>query len=194
MPQYGINTKKEITMRPLTAVTLVTCLGLALPVTTLAATTTAAPSAAPTAGATAMNMVTQIPAFLKKLDTLRGKALSVTEKAGVTEAVTQGNATLGGIQEKFLGGVSKATGLDSGTLGAIIPSATQPVGNSDLISKIEGKLGKKLGFLQSSGVKAANALRNNSLDGLKTSLAEAVGKKTGLDPQMITGLLPTLGL
>lgn len=159
----------------------------------LAATTTAAAPAAATTGTTAMGMLAQLPAFLTKLDGLRGKALTATEKATVTEAVTQGNNTANGIQNKFLGGIATATGLDAATIGAIIPSATQPVSNSDLTSKLEGKLGKKLGFLQSSGVKAANSLRNNSLDSLKTSLANGVASKVGMDPAMITGLLPMLG-
>lgn len=158
----------------------------------LAATTAAAPAAA-TAGTSAMGMLAQLPAFLTKLDTLRGSALSVAEKATVTDAVTQGNNTLNGIQNKFLGGIASATGLDAATLGAIIPSATKPVSNSDLTSKLESKLGKKLGFMQSTGVKAANSLRNNSLDGLKTSLANGVAAKVGMDPATITSLLPMLG-
>lgn len=166
---------------------------LLLPAAAMAATT-AAPAAAPAAtGTSAMGMLAQLPAFLTKIDTLRGKALTATEKATVTEAVTQGNNTANGIQNKFLGGIASATGLDTASIGAIIPSATQPVSNSDLTSKLEGKLGKKLGFLQSSGVKAANSLRNNSLDNLKTSLANGVASKVGMDPAMITGLLPMLG-
>lgn len=166
---------------------------LLLPAAAMAATT-AAPTAAPAAtGTSAMGMLAQLPAFLTKIDTLRGKALSATEKATVTEAVTQGSNTANGIQNKFLGGIASATGLDAATLGAIIPSATQPVSNSDLTSKLESKLGKKLGFLQSSGVKAANSLRNNSLDSLKTSLANGVASKVGMDPATITGLLPMLG-
>lgn len=158
----------------------------------IAATTTTAPAPA-SAGTSAMGMLAQLPAFLTKIDTLRGKALSVAEKATVTDAVTQGNTTLNGIQSKFLGGIASATGLDAATLGAIVPSATQPVSNSDLTSKLESKLGKKLGFMQSTGVKAANSLRNNSLDGLKTSLANGVAAKVGMDPATISGMLPMLG-
>lgn len=175
-------------------------IGLLLPAAAaLAATTTATPAATATApagastGTTAMGMLAQLPAFLTKLDSLRGKALSATEKATVTEAVTQGNNTATGIQNKFLGGIASATGLDAATIGAIIPSATQSVSNSDLTSKLEGKLGKKLGFFQNYGVKAANSLRNNSLDSLKTSLASGVASKVGMDPTIITGLLPMLG-
>lgn len=173
-------------------------ISLLMPAAALAATTTATPPAttsapAATTGTTAMGMLAQLPAFLTKLDTLRGTALSVTEKATITEAVTQGNNTATGIQNKFLGGIASATGLDAATIGAIIPSATQPVSNSDLTSKLEGKLGKKLGFFQNYGVKAANSLRNNSLDSLKTSLASGVASKVGMDPAIISGLLPMLG-
>ncbi|MDQ8036338.1 MAG: hypothetical protein REI12_02885 [Pedobacter sp.] len=157
-----------------------------------ASTTTAAPATAST-GTTAMGMLAQLPAFLTKLDAMRGTALTVAEKATVTEAVTQGNNTVNGIQNKFLGGIASATGLDAATIGAIIPSATKPVSNSDLTSKLESKLGKKLGFMQSSGVKAANSLRNNSLDSLKTSLANGVASKVGMDPALITSMLPMLG-
>lgn len=157
------------------------------------AASTTAPAAPTSTGTSAMGMLAQLPAFLSKLDALRGSALTVAEKATVTDAVTQGNNALNGIQSKFLGGIASATGLDAATIGAIIPSATQPVSNSDLTSKLESKLGKKLGFLQSNGVKAANSLRNNSLDGLKTSLANGVASKIGMDPATITSLLPMLG-
>ncbi|MDI1301706.1 MAG: hypothetical protein PSX71_07360 [bacterium] len=177
-------------------------LALALPLCAQAASTTAKTTAttatktttpsAP-AGTSAIGMLAQLPAFLTRIDTLRGKALTVAEKATVTDAVTQGNTTATGIQSKFLGGVSKATGLDATTLGAIVPGATQGISTPDLTSKIESKLGKKLGFMQSAGVKTANALRNNSLDGLKTTLSDGIAKKIGMDPATIAGLLPMLG-
>lgn len=140
-----------------------------------------------------MDMLAQLPAFLAQLDTLRGKALNVTEKTAVTSVVTQGNTTAQSIQGKFLGGVSKATGLDTATLGLLFPSATKSVSNSDLTSQIEGKLGKKLGVLQKAGATSANTLRNNSLDSLKTTLSNGVAQKVGMDPAMVTGLLPLLG-
>lgn len=158
------------------------------------AVTTPAPAAAPAAANKgAMSMLSQLPAFISKLDALRGKALTVAEKATVSSAVSQGDSTANGIQSQFLGSISKATGVDATALGAMIPSATQGVSTSDLTSKIESKLGKKLGFLQSAGVKSANALRNNSLDGLKTSLSDGIAKKIGMDPATISGLLPMLG-
>lgn len=153
-------------------------------------TATATPAAA---GTSAIGMLAQLPAFLTQIDTLRGKALTVAEKATVTDAVSQGDTAVTGIQSKFLGGISKATGLDATTLGAIVPVATQGISTPDLTSKIESKLGKKLGFMQSAGVKTANALRNNSLDGLKTTLSDGIAKKIGMDPATISGLLPMLG-
>jgi len=47
--------------------------------------------------------------------------------------------------------------------------------------------------MQSAGVKTANALRNNSLDGLKTTLSDGIARKIGMDPATISGLLPMLG-
>jgi hypothetical protein len=172
---------------------LLIALALTLPLYAHAATTTAPAATAPAADTTAAGMMANIPAFLGKLDALRGKALSVSEKAAVTSTVSQGGGVLSGIQDKFIGGLSTASGLDAGSLGAIVPSATQGVSNSDLTSKIESKMGSKLGFFQGTAVKAANSLRNNSLDGLKTTLAEGVAKKVGMDAATITGLLPMLG-
>lgn len=169
-------------------------LALTLPLCAQAASTPATTAAPAAASKSAMSMLAQLPAFMTRLDTLRGKALSVAEKATLSSAVAQGDSTATGIQSQFLGGLSKATGLDAAALGAMIPSATQGVSTSDLTSKIESKLGKKLGFLQSTGVKSANALRNNSLAGLKTSMTEGIAKKIGMDPAMISGLLPMLGL
>lgn len=157
---------------------------------------TAAPassSAAPSTGTSAMGMLAQLPSFLTKLDALRGSALSAAEKTAVTNVVTQSNTALNGVQNKFLGSVASATGLDAATLGVLIPSATQPVSNTALLSGLESKLGGKLSVLQSSGVKAANTLRNNSLDSLKTSLASGIGSKVGMDPAIITSMLPMLG-
>lgn len=155
-----------------------------------AATSSAAPAST---GNSTMGMLAQLPAFLTKLDSMRGTALSVAEKTAVSNVVTQSNSALNGVQNKFLGSVASATGLDAATLGILIPSATQPVSNTALLSGLESKLGGKLNVLQSSGVKAANTLRNNSLDSLKTSLANGVASKVGMDPALITSMLPMLG-
>lgn len=145
------------------------------------------------ATSTALGMMAQLPAFLTQLDTVRGKALTVAEKTAVTNVVNRGNTTVNGIQDQFLSGVSKASGLDTATLGVLFPSATKPVSNSDLSTKLEGKMGSKLNLVQKAAVTSANTLRNNSLDGLKTSLSNGVGKKLGMDPALVTSLLPLLG-
>lgn len=171
---------------------IITALILALPLSAIAATTATAPAAAPTVN-TAATMVANIPTFLTKLDTLRGKALSATEKAAVTGSLTQSNTLLTGIQNKFMGSLSKASGIEPAVLEAIIPSPAQAISNSDLTKKIESKAGKKLSFLQTGTLKAANALRNNSLAGLKTNVSTGVANKVGMDPAVIESLLPLLG-
>ena len=138
-------------------------------------------------------MLAQLPAFLSQLDAVRGKALTATETAGVTNILTTSNNAISGIQSKFINGVAASTGIDPAILSAAFPSATQEVSNSDLTSKLEDKLGKKLGFLQNAGITAANALRNNSLDGIKPTLVNGVASKAGVDPDTITSLLPLLG-
>ena len=151
------------------------------------------PAPAPSASATAVNMVTQVPAFLTQLDKTRGKALTVAEKASVTDLVKKGGDTVNGIQNQFLGTASKASGLDVATMGVLFPSATKPVDTKELTSKVEGKLGKKLGFVQKTALTSANTLRNNSLAGFKTTLSQNVGKQLGMDPVLVEGLLPLLG-
>jgi hypothetical protein len=168
---------------------LLTVLLLSLPLLTQAATTTAPASNS----TTAMGMLAQLPAFLTQLDKVRGKALTLAEKTAVTDVVTQGNSTVNGVQAKFLSTVSKTSGLDTATLGLLFPSATKPVTTSTLTSQVESKLGKKLGYVQKTGISAANSLRNNSLDSLKTSLSNGVGQKLGMDPALVSSLLPLLG-
>ena len=152
---------------------------------------TAAPS---TTTASASNMLAQLPAFLSKLDSARGSALTLSEKVVVTGVVTQGDNAVNGIQSQFLGTVSKYTGMDTATLGALFPSATQPVNDGDLNRKLEGKLGSSLSSVQKAGLKTANTLRNNSLDSLKTSMSDGVAKKLGMDPALVSSLMPLLGL
>lgn len=142
---------------------------------------------------TVPGMVVQIPAFLTKVESVRGKALTVAEKTAAASIITEGNNTANGIQTKFLGAVSKASGLDVATLGLLFPSTTKSVSNSDLTSKIEAKMGSKLGFMQRTAVTSANTLRNSSLDGLKGTLTNGVAQKLGMDPTLVTGLLPLLG-
>jgi hypothetical protein len=165
---------------------------LALPLYVQAAATATAP-AAPTATGAALGMMAQLPTFLTQLDTVRGKALTVAEKTAVTGVVSQANTSLNGIQGQFIGGVSKATGLDAATLGVLFPSATKPVSTSDLTGKVESKMGSKLNFLQKTALTSANTLRNNSLDSLKTNLSNGVAQKLGMDPALVTSLLPLLG-
>jgi len=166
---------------------------LSLVFLTLLSVTVFAADPAPSATATAVNMVTQLPAFLTQLDKTRGKALTVAEKTSVTDLVKKGNDTANGIQNKFLGATSKASGLDVATMSLLFPSATKPVDTKELTSKVEGKLGKKLGFMEKTALTSANTLRNNSLSGFKTTLTQNVGKQLSMDPTLVESLLPLLG-
>lgn len=148
---------------------------------------------APSTASKAVSMVTQIPAFLTKVETARGKALTAAEKTAATSVITEGNNTANAIQGKFIGAISKTTGLDAPTLNLLFPNATKSVSNSDLTSKLETKMGKKLGYLEKAAVTSANTLRSNSLDGLKSSLTNGVAQKLGMDPALVTTFLPLLG-
>lgn len=167
------------------------CLSLACMATT-ASTPVAAPPP-PSTTAKAIGMMAQLPAFLTQLDAARGKALTVAEKTAVTSVVSQANSTVNATQNKFLGAVAKTSGLDMATLGVLFPSATKPVNTSDLANKVESKAGAKLNFMQKTALTSAATLRNNSLESLKGSISNSVAQKVGMDPALVTGLLPLLG-
>lgn len=157
------------------------------------ATTSSTTSSAKPAAATPASTVANIAGFISKLEAARGTALSVAEVAAVSSVTGQATAATAAAQNKFLGAVSKTTGLDTAALGMLFPSATQAVSNSDAVATLEGKMGKKLSLVQSAGLKAANTLRSNSLASAKGALINGVAAKAGVDAGTVTALLPLLG-
>ncbi len=166
-----------------------------LPLTAILAGCPLAQTTAPAAssGTGAAVSPASIGTFLSKLESARGTALSTTEKASVSTAVGQTRSLIDNTQNKFLGTVSQFTGLDTATLGVLMPQATQSLSQNDVISKVESKLGRKLGGAESTAAKAATSLRNNSLDSLKSGLADKVGKLVGMDGDTVQALLPLAG-
>lgn len=152
-----------------------------------------APAGAAPAGATATSPA-NVLTFIQRLEAARGSALGVAEKAAIGGAVTQTRGLVDGAQQRFLGALSQASGLDTFTLGALYPPLGQQLSQAETLQKLEGRLGRKLAGPQAEAVKAATALRNNSLSSLKSSLAGRVGKAAGLDPAIVEGLMPLVGL
>lgn len=167
-------------------------LPLALALSGCPLTQTTVPAGSANTGTTSVSPAS-IGTFLSKLESARGTALSTTEKASVSTAVGQTRSLIDGTQNKFLGTVSQFTGLDTATLGVLMPQATQSLSQNDVISKVESKLGRKLGGAESTAAKAATSLRNNSLDSLKSGLADKVGKLVGMDGDTVQALLPLAG-
>lgn len=150
-----------------------------------------ASGAAPAAtGTSPANVLT----FIQRLEAARGSALGMAEKAAIGGAVTQSRSLVDGAQQRFIGALSTASGLDGATLAALYPPLGQQLSQAETVQKLEARLGHKLAGPQADAVKAATALRNNSLGSLKTSLAGRVGKVAGLDPALVEGLMPLVGL
>lgn len=148
------------------------------------ATAAAAPAGTP------LNLST----FLTRLEAARGSALSVTEKAAVGGAMQQTRSLIDAGQQRFLGVIAQASGMDVGTLGVLYPPASQPLSQADAVGKIEAKLGRHLGGTEAQAIKAATQLRNNSLATLKGSLAGRVGSQLGLPREVVESLFPLAGL
>lgn len=151
-----------------------------------------APSGAAATSAGGVTPAT-VGTFLNKLESTRGTALSVVEKASVVAALGQTRTMIDGAQNKFLGSVSQFTGLDTATLGVLVPQTTQSLSQNDVLSKVESKLGHKLSSTETTAAKAAITLRNNSLSSLKDGLAKQVGKVVGVDGEVVQALLPLAG-
>lgn len=153
--------------------------------------TTTAPAAT---GAAAPSQPMNIATFLNRVEAARGTALTVAEKSQVTVAAQQTRGMIDGAQQKFLGAVGGAIGLDAATVGLLFPNAAQPVSAPVVQKALESKLGKQLSGYESTAVNAATTLRNNSLTSLKSGLATKVGGTVGLPGETVLALLPLLGL
>lgn len=151
-----------------------------------------APASGTAASGTAAPM--NLSTFLTRLDSARGTALTVAQKAAVGGAVQETRSLIDGGQQRFLNAVSQVSGLDSATLGAIFPQATQPVSQTDVVNRLESRIGRKLGGSEAQAAKAATILRNGSLESLKSSLATRVGKVAGVDAAFVETLFPLVGL
>lgn len=149
-----------------------------------------APAGAAAAPAPGMNL----PGFIARLEAARGTALGAAEKAAVGGAVKQTRGLLDAGQQRFIGAVSQVSGLDPVTLGLLFPPANQPVSQVEAVSKLEGRLGRRLGSSEAQAVKAAALLRNNSLSSLRSGLAGKVGSTVGLPGEVVEALLPMVGL
>lgn len=135
-----------------------------------------------------------VATFINRIESARGSALGMTEKMAIGGAVTETRGLVDGAQQRFVGALSQASGLDAATVGALYPPVGTPLSQTETVQKLESRLGRKLATPQADAVKAATALRNNSLSSLKSNLAGHVGKAAGLDPAVVEAMMPLVGL
>lgn len=135
----------------------------------------------------------QAQQFMAAAEAKRGSALTYAEKIQVQGLAGAAKLGLNNAQNSFLNKVGAQVGVSPAIIAALYPEAGQPVSESEAVKRLEARLGKKLTAADQSAVKAATALRNNSVAGLKTSLANGIGNRLGMDGAVVEALLPLLG-
>ena len=179
-------------MRLLTVITLSASLLALTGCAGLGGTSTASGSATASTNSSVATQ-SQTQQFISAVESKRGTALTAAEKIqlqGLSGATKLG---LNNAQSGFLDKIGAQVGLDGTVVAALFPQAGKPVSESSVVSKLESKLGKKLTSADQAAVKAATSLRNNSVGGLKSSLASNIGSRLGMDATVVESLLPLLG-
>lgn len=135
----------------------------------------------------------QTQQFMNALAAQRGSALSFGEQLEVQGLTGATSAGLNSMQGSFLNNIASKTGVDSSIIAAAFPSATKPIGENSAVASLQSRLGSGLSPSSQNAVKAAAALRNNSLSDIKTSLATQVASRVGMSATVVQSLLPLLG-
>lgn len=136
---------------------------------------------------------TQTQQFMTAVEAKRGTALTYAEKVQVQGLAGATKLGLNSAQTRFLDRVGAQVGLNGAVIAALFPEAGKPISETAVVSKLESRLGKPLTAADQAAVKAATALRNNSVGNLKTSLATGIGSRLGMDTQTVLALMPLLG-
>lgn len=137
---------------------------------------------------------TQTQSFVTALEAKRGSALTLAERVQVQGLTGATKVGLNNAQSNFLNKVGAQVGLNGAVIAAMFPEAGKPLSENAVVTKIESSLGKKLTVADQTAVKAAAALRNNSLASLKTGLAASIGSRIGMSTDIVLALMPMLGL
>ncbi|MES3039828.1 MAG: hypothetical protein V4730_01560 [Pseudomonadota bacterium] len=137
---------------------------------------------------------TQTQSFVAALEAKRGSALTLAERVQVQGLTGATKVGLNNAQSNFLNKVGAQVGLNGAVIAAMFPEAGKPLSENAVVTRIESSLGKKLTVADQTAVKAAAALRNNSLASLKTGLAASIGSRIGMSTEIVLALMPMLGL
>lgn len=155
-----------------------------------------APAGNGSSGAASSNTATptQTQSFVAALEAKRGSALTLAERLQVQGLTGTAKVGLNNAQNNFLNKVGAQVGLNGAVISAMFPEAGKPLSENAAVAKIESSLGKKLTVADQTAVKAATALRNNSLGNLRQGLAASIGSRTGMSTDVVLALMPMLGL
>lgn len=173
---------------------LLSLLAVAATLTLSACATTTGSSSAPASSSSGqVANPTQTQQFMTAIEAKRGTALTFAERVQLQGLTTTAKLGINNAQSSFLNKVGAQVGLDGNMVAAIFPEAGKPVSESAAVQRLEKQLGKPLTVANANAVKAATALRNNSVGSLKTGLANSIGSRVGMDGQVILALMPLLG-
>ena len=136
----------------------------------------------------------QTQSFVTALEAKRGSALTLAERLQVQGLTGTARVGLNNAQNNFLNKVGAQVGLDASIIAALFPEAGKPISENAAVAKLESRLGKPLAAADKAAVKAATALRNNSLGSLRQGLAASIGSRTGMSADVVLALMPLLGL
>lgn len=136
----------------------------------------------------------QTQSFVTALEAKRGSALTLAERLQVQGLTGTAKVGLNNAQNNFLNKVGAQVGLDASIIAALFPEAGKPLSENAAVAKLESRLGKPLAAADKAAVKAATALRNNSLGSLRQGLAASIGSRTGMSADVVLALMPLLGL
>lgn len=136
---------------------------------------------------------TQTQQFMAAVEAKRGSALTFAERVQLQGLTGTAKVGLNNAQTAFLNKIGAQVGLDGAVIAALFPDAGKPVSENVVVQRLESRLGKSLSAADASAVRAATALRNNSVTSLKTGLANSIGARVGMDGQIILALMPLLG-
>lgn len=137
---------------------------------------------------------TQVQQFYSAIEARRGSALSMTERAQIQGLTGATKASINAAQNGFLNQVGSHIGMDGALLAALFPEVGRPISESAAVTRIERAAGKPLAEADKAVIRSATALRNNSVQGARNSLASSIGQRTGLTSEAVLALMPLLGL
>lgn len=144
-------------------------------------------------GSSSVATPTQTQQFMTAVEAKRGSALTLAERVQLQGLTGSAKLGIDNAQRSFLNRIGAQVGLNGDIVAALIPDSAKPLSQTEVVQKLEARLGKSLTAADKAAVQTATTLRNNSVASLKVGLANSIGGRIGMDGQVILALMPLLG-